>query len=387
MRIGIPKEIAAGERRVALVPDTLARLVASGIEILVESGAGEEANFADEMYREAGATLSPDAASLLGGVEIVLKVQGPAMNEALGKHEVELMADGTTLIALLQPLTNLDLVRMLKEKGITSFSMDTIPRIARAQSMDALSSMSSLAGYKAAIMAANSLAKYFPMMITAAGTYAPAKGFILGAGVAGLQAIATARRLGAVMQAFDVRPIVKEQVESLGATFVGLPQEEEAEDAGGYARELAEESQLRERELIHGHAKDADFIITTALIPGRPAPLLITEDIVKDMRAGSVIVDIAVEAGGNCELTEPGAEVIKHGVIIHGPLNLPSSMPVHASQMYSRNISSLLLHLVRDDQLHLDFDDAITQGCCITHRGNVVYGPTQALLGEGAGRS
>lgn len=387
MRVGIPKEIAAGERRVALVPDTVARLIASGMEVLVESGAGEEALFTDEMYKKAGATLSPDAASLLGGVEVVLKVQGPAMNGALGRHEVELMADGATLIAFLQPLTNLDLVRMLMEKGITSFSMDTVPRIARAQSMDALSSMSSLAGYKAAIMAANSLAKYFPMMITAAGTYAPAKGLVLGAGVAGLQAIATARRLGAVMRAFDVRPVVKEQVESLGATFVGLPQEEQAEDAGGYARELAEESQRRERELVHGQAKDADFIISTALIPGRPAPLLITEEMVKDMRAGSVIVDIAAEAGGNCELTEPGAEVIKHGVIIHGPLNLPSSMPVHASQMYSRNISSLLLHLVRDGQLYLDFDDAITKGCCITHQGSVVYGPTQALLGEGAGRS
>ena len=387
MKVGIPKEIAAGERRVALVPDTVARLVASGTEVLVESGAGEEANFSDEMYKEAGAALSPDAASLLSNVEVVLKVQAPMMNEALNKHEVDLMANGTTLIAFLQPLTNLDLVRTLKEKGITSFSMDTVPRIARAQSMDALSSMSSIAGYKAAIMAANSLAKYFPMMITAAGTYAPAKGLILGAGVAGLQAIATARRLGAVLQAFDVRPVAKEQVESLGATFVGLPEDTQAEDSGGYARELAEESQRRERELLHGYAKDADFIISTALIPGRPAPLLITEDMVKDMRAGSVIVDIAAETGGNCELTEPGAEVVKHDVIIHGPLNLPSSMPIHASQMYSRNISSLFLHLVRDDQLHLDFDDAITQGCCITHQGNVVYGPAQAILEEGTGRS
>jgi NAD(P) transhydrogenase subunit alpha len=387
MKIGVPKEIAAGERRVALVPDDVARLVSSGMDVLIESAAGEEANFTDAMYEEAGATVSKDATSLLAGAEVVLKVQGPGINEALGKHEVELVAAEATLIALLQPLTNLDLVRMLKEKGITSFSMDTVPRIARAQSMDALSSMSSLAGYKSAIMAANSLAKYFPMMITAAGTYAPAKGLVLGAGVAGLQAIATARRLGAVMKAFDVRPIVKEQVESLGATFVGLPEEEQTEDAGGYAKELAEESQRLERELIHGHARDADFIIATALIPGRPAPLLITEDMVKDMHSGSVIVDLAAEAGGNCELTEPGAEVIKHGVIIHGALNIPSTMPMHASRMYSRNISTLLLHLVRDNQLHLDFDDAITQGCCITHQGNIVYGPTQALLQDGAGRS
>ncbi len=380
MRVGVTKEIVAGERRVALAPDAVARLVASGTEVLVESGAGEEANFSDEMYKEAGAELADDAASLLGSVEVVLKVQAPAMNAALGKHEVEMITRGAALIALLQPLTNLELVRMLKEREITSFSMDTVPRIARAQSMDALSSMSSLAGYKAAIMASNSLAKYFPMMITAAGTYAPAKGLVLGAGVAGLQAIATARRLGAVLQAFDVRPVVKEQVESLGATFVGLPEDAHTEDAGGYARELAEETQRRERDLIHSYAKDADFIISTALIPGRPAPLLITEDMVKDMRAGSVIVDLAAENGGNCELTEPGAEVVKHGVIIHGPLNLPSSMPVHASQMYSRNISALLQHLARDGQLQLDFDDAITQGCCITHQGSVVYGPTKALM-------
>ncbi len=380
MRVGVTKEIVAGERRVALAPDAVARLVASGTEILVESGAGEEANFSDEMYKEAGAELADDAASLLGSVEVVLKVQGPAMNTALGRHEVEMITRGAAVIALLQPLTNLELVGMLKEREITSFSMDTVPRIARAQSMDALSSMSSLAGYKAAIMASNSLAKYFPMMITAAGTYAPAKGLVLGAGVAGLQAIATARRLGAVLQAFDVRPVVKEQVESLGATFFGLPEDAHTEDAGGYARELAEETQRRERDLIHSYAKDADFIISTALIPGRPAPLLITEDMVKDMRAGSVIVDLAAENGGNCELTEPGAEVVKYGVIIHGPLNLPSSMPIHASQMYSRNISSLLMHLTRDGQLNLDFDDAITQGCCITHQGSVVYGPTKALM-------
>ena len=380
MRVGVTKEIVAGERRVALAPDAVARLVASGTEVLVESGAGEEANFSDEMYKEAGAELADNAASLLGSVEVVLKVQAPAMNAALGKHEVEMIARGAAVIALLQPLANLDLVRMLNEREITSFSMDTVPRIARAQSMDALSSMSSLAGYKAAIMASNSLAKYFPMMITAAGTYAPAKGLVLGAGVAGLQAIATARRLGAVLRAFDVRPVVKEQVESLGATFVGLPEDAHTEDAGGYAGELAEETQRRERELIHSYARDADFIISTALIPGRPAPLLITEDMVKDMRAGSVIVDLAAEYGGNCELTEPGAEVVKHGVIIHGPLNLPSSMPVHASQMYSRNISTLLMHLTRDGQLNLDFDDAITQGCCITHKGSVVYGPTKALM-------
>ena len=291
-----------------------------------------------------------------------------------------MMREGAAVIALLQPLTNLDLVRKLAQRKVTSFSMDAVPRIARAQSMDALSSMSSLAGYKAVLIAANAMGKYFPMMITAAGTYAPAKGLVLGAGVAGLQAIATARRLGAVMQAFDVRPVVKEQVESLGATFVGMT-EEHVEDAGGYATELAEESQRRERELIHTHARDADFIISTALIPGRPAPLLITEDMVKDMKPGSVIMDLAAEMGGNCELTQPGSEIVKHGVTINGPLNLPSTMPVHASQMYSRNIHSLLTHLVKDGELNLDFDDSIVQGCCITNNGEVVYGPAKDLLG------
>ncbi|MBI2855391.1 MAG: Re/Si-specific NAD(P)(+) transhydrogenase subunit alpha [Chloroflexi bacterium] len=385
MRIGVPKESAPTERRVALVPDTLGRLVKVGMEVLVESGAGEAAYFSDEMYQEAGGTVVPDVPSLLGNAEVVLKVQAPGMNDVLGKHEVDMMAEGAILIALLQPLINLELVQRLVDKGITSFSMDTIPRIARAQSMDALSSMSSLAGYKAALMAASTLGKYFPMMMTAAGTYPPARGLVLGAGVAGLQAIATARRLGAVMQAFDVRPAVKQEVESLGATFVGMtPAGEEVEDTGGYARELAQGTQRQERELIHRHTREADFVITTALVPGRPAPILITGDMVKDMKPGSVIVDLAAEAGGNCELTVPGAEVVKYGVTIQGYLNLPSTMPTHASQMYSRNISTLLLHLVKDNQLSLDFEDTITRGCCITHQGNVVYGPTQALLGKGA---
>ena len=386
MKVGVPRETTAGERRVALVPDAVARLVASGCEVVVESGAGDAATYDDDSYTQAGASISPDAPSVYGGADVVLKVQAPGMSESLGKHEAELLAKGSTLIALLQPLTNLDLVRTLSERGVTSFSMDTIPRIARAQSMDALSSMSSLAGYKAVLMASNSLPKYFPMMITAAGTYAPAKGLVLGAGVAGLQAIATARRLGAVLQAFDVRPVVKEQVESLGATFVGLTEEMHTEDAGGYATELAEETQRKERELIHTYAKDADFVICTALIPGRPAPLLITEDMVKDMRRGSVIMDLAAEAGGNCELTEPGAEVVKHGVIINGPLNLASTMPLHASQMYSRNISTLFNHLVKDGELALDFNDAIVQGCCITHDGSVVYEPAQARLSEAGSR-
>lgn len=376
MKIGVPKETAAGERRVALTPDMVGRLVGAGLEVVVESGAGEESLFTDESYTGAGATVAADASSLLGSVDVVLGVQAPSL------EKIDMMQEGAAVIALLQPLTNLDLVRKLAQRKVTSFSMDAVPRIARAQSMDALSSMSSLAGYKAVLIAANTMGKYFPMMITAAGTYAPAKGLVLGAGVAGLQAIATARRLGAVMQAFDVRPVVKEQVESLGATFVGMT-EEHVEDTGGYATELAEESQRRERELIHTHAKEADFIISTALIPGRPAPLLITEDMVKDMKPGSVIMDLAAEMGGNCELTQPGSEIVKHGVTINGPLNLPSTMPLHASQMYSRNIHSLLTHLVKDGQLNLDFDDSIVQGCCITNNGEVVYGPAKDLLGDG----
>ena len=376
MKIGVPKETAAGERRVALTPDMVGRLVGAGLEVVVESGAGEESLFTDESYTGAGATVAADASSLLGSVDVVLGVQAPSL------EVIDMMQEGAAVIALLQPLANLDLVRKLAQRKVTSFSMDAVPRIARAQSMDALSSMSSLAGYKAVLIAANTMGKYFPMMITAAGTYAPAKGLVLGAGVAGLQAIATARRLGAVMQAFDVRPVVKEQVESLGATFVGMT-EEHVEDTGGYATELAEESQRRERELIHTHARDADFIISTALIPGRPAPLLITEDMVKDMKPGSVIMDLAAEMGGNCELTQPGSEIVKHGVTINGPLNLPSTMPLHASQMYSRNIHSLLTHLVKDGELNLDFDDSIVQGCCITNNGEVVYGPAKDLLGDG----
>ncbi len=371
MKAGVPRETAANERRVALTPDMVGRLVGAGLEVSVQSGAGEESFYTDQAYTDAGASIAPDAASVYGGADVVLKVQSPSIDE------VGMMPRGSAIIAFLQPLTSPDLVKKLAESGVTSFSMDTVPRIARAQSMDALSSMSSLAGYKAVLIAANSMGKYFPMMITAAGTYAPAKGLVLGAGVAGLQAIATARRLGAVMQAFDVRPVVKEQVESLGATFVGMAEEQHAEDAGGYATELAEETQRKERELIHTYAKDADFIISTALIPGRPAPLLITEDMVKDMKAGSVIMDLAAETGGNCELTEAGAEVVKHGVTIHGPLNLPSAMPVHASQMYARNIYNLLMHLVKDGELNLDFEDSIVQGCCITNNGEIVYGPAR----------
>lgn len=375
MRVAVPKERAHGERRVALTPDAVSRLTNSGIDVTVENGAGENALFFDEAYRDARAEIAPDAPTLYKSANVVLKVRPPETNE------LEFIEKGSVLIGFLNPSTNLNLVKILADRGITSFSMEAIPRIARAQRMDALTSMASIAGYKAALIAADSLDIFLPMMITAAGTIPPAKGLVLGAGVAGLQAIATARRLGAVMYGYDVRPAVKEQVQSLGGRFIESEAAAvETEGSGGYARELAEESQTRERELIHRNLKDMDFVITTAAIPGRAAPILITREMVSDMKPGSVIVDVAAETGGNCEATVPGENVNVNGVLVCGPLNLPSSMAVHASQMYSRNVSSLLQHLTQEGEIHLDFEDEITRGCCITHAGQVVNEPTLALL-------
>jgi H+-translocating NAD(P) transhydrogenase subunit alpha len=380
MKIGIPKEIADGENRVALIPDSVGRLVKVGLELLVETGAGLRASFTDEAYSAVGAKIAPDAATVYGESDLVLKAQKPVMNEALGKHEVALMRPGTTLVAFLQPLTSPELVRMLAEARITSFAMESIPRITRAQSMDALSSMSTVAGYKAVLLAAVASGKFFPMFMTAAGTVPPAKVFVLGAGVAGLQAIATARRLGAVVEAFDVRPAVKEQVQSLGAKFVEMEIVEQTETAGGYATQLSEETHRREVELLHKHAKMSDVIITTALIPGRPAPELITEEMVKDMQPGSVIVDLAAENGGNCTLTEPGADITRYNVRILGPLNIPSTMPIHASQMYSKNVYNLVSLMVQGGQLKLNFDDEIISGTCITHEGNIVNPAARASV-------
>lgn len=365
MKIAIPKETGANERRVALVPETVSKLAKAALEVAVETGAGEGASFPDRAYAEAGAKISPDAAAALKGADVILKVQKPTL------HEVELMREGAVLIALLQPATNPELVKKLADRKITSFSMDAIPRITRAQPMDALSSQSTVAGYKAVLLAANALPKFFPMLTTAAGTIIPAKAFILGAGVAGLQAIATARRLGAVVQAFDVRPAVKEQVESLGAKFVGLTLEEAAEKTG-YAKELSEEHQRKERQLIAQYAKDADIIITTALIPGKRAPLLITKEMVASMKPGSVILDLAAEQGGNCELTQAGRDIVQNGVTILGPLNLPSMMSYHASQMYSHNMASFFMLMVKESKLNLDFNDEIIKGSCITHQGQIL---------------
>lgn len=370
MKVGVPKEIVVGENRVAVVPDAVGLLRKAGPQILFESGAGEGAFFPDRAYEAAGATIVSDPVALFTEADAVLKVQAPVLNPVLGKHEVELMREGTVLISFLQPHSHPDLVNRLVERKITSFSMDLIPRIARAQKMDALSSQSTVAGYKAVLAAASSLGKFFPMLVTAAGTIPPAKVLVLGAGVAGLQAIATARRLGAMVQAYDIRPAVKEQVESLGGTFIELDLGgEKTEDVSGYAEELTAKSQEREKVLLRRHVPEADIVITTALIPGKRAPVLITAEMVQDMKAGSVIVDLAAEAGGNCELTEPDSVVTRYGVTIHGPLNVPSTMPVHASQMYSKNISSLLLQLVRNGKLELDFNDPVINDTCITHEG------------------
>ena len=387
MRIGVPLEIAPGETRVALVPETVGRLVKAGFEVVVESRAGERAGHVDATYQAAGATIAAGTRELYAAVTGVLKVREPVNHPSLNVHEAELFPEGSLLIGLLAPARNPDVIDTLAKRRISAFSMELVPRISRAQGMDALSSMSTVAGYKAALMAAASLGKFFPLLMTAAGTIAPARVFVLGAGVAGLQAIATSRRLGAVVEAFDVRPAVREEVQSLGATFVQLDLTGEAMvGAGGYAKELSADHVQRERGLIHKHVKASDVVITTAMVPGRKAPVLITEAMVKDMRRGAVIVDMAAETGGNCELTEAGTTVSKHGVTIFGPVNLAALMPEHASQMYSRNISTLLNLLAKKGELALDFEDEITKGCCITHGGRRLLDATGKPLSAGDGQ-
>jgi len=374
MRIGVPLEIAPGETRVALVPEVAARLVKTGLEVVVESHAGERAGHADAAYVAAGATTAAGARELYAAADFVLKVREPLPHPAAGGHEADLPREGAVWIGFLAPAKSAEAIDKLAARRVTAFAMELIPRITRAQAMDALSSMSTVAGYKAALLGATALGKFFPLLMTAAGTLAPARVFVLGAGVAGLQAIATARRLGAVLEAFDVRPAVREEVQSLGATFVQLVLTGEGEGeslvgAGGYARELSADQERRERELIHQHVKAADVVISTALVPGRKAPVLVTEAMVKDMRAGSVIVDLAAETGGNCELTVPGETVERSGVQILGPVNLAASLPQHASQMYARNLMALVNHLVKQGELQLDFEDEITRGACVTHAG------------------
>jgi NAD(P) transhydrogenase subunit alpha len=369
MRVAVPLEIVDGERRVALVPDVIPQLLKIGHTVVVQTGAGAKAGFPDDAYQAAGATIEKDSAATHSGSDLVLKIQRPTSG-ATG--EVGLLKDGVTLIGLLQPSGDPEIFRELAAKGVNACSMELVPRTTRAQMMDALSSQSTVAGYKAVLIAANALQKFFPMLMTAAGTVKPARVLVIGAGVAGLQAIATARRIGAVVEAFDTRPVVKEQVQSLGATFVELPVDtHDAQDAGGYARELSEDHIRKEKELIHERAKLADVIITTALVPGRRAPLLVTKETVAAMKPGSVIVDLAGEQGGNCELTVPGETVERNGVVIIAPLHISSDLAFHASHMYAKNIAALVTHLTKDGKLNLDFSDDITSAVCVTAGGEV----------------
>jgi NAD(P) transhydrogenase subunit alpha len=384
MKVAILKEILPGENRVAAIPETVDKMIKGGLEVIVESTAGQAAYIADADYEKVGAKIAADPAAALQGADLILKIQRPLFNEKAAKHEVDMMKEGAIFIALLQPLTYPDAVQKLAERKVTAFAMDLIPRITRAQRMDVLSSMSSIAGYKAVLLAANAFGKLIPMMTTAAGTLPPAKALILGAGVAGLQAIATAKRLGAVVEAFDTRPAVKEQVKSLGAEFVELDLgDEQAEDAGGYAKELSAEFYKKEKELIHQRVKLADLVISTALIPGKKAPILITTDMLKEMKKGSVIVDMAVEQGGNCEGSKAGETVIEHGVTIIGATNLPSTLPIHASQMYAKNMLNFLLHLYVNKELKLDLNDEITKGSLVTYKGEIVHPGTKQIIASG----
>ncbi len=364
MKVGVPRETAAGESRVAIVPETVGKLAKAGLEVLVEKGAGRAALFADEAYTKAGARLVDSAQALLGEADIVLKVDPPTLAEAGGLKE------GAAVFSYLQAWSSPELLAALNARRVTAFSVEQIPRITRAQSMDVLSSQATIAGYKAVLLAADRLPRVLPMLVTAAGTLAPARVLVLGAGVAGLMAISMARRLGAVVEGFDVRLAAAEQVESLGAKFIGKELlGAGAEGAGGYAKELAADVEAKNRELIKKHAADNNVIISTAAIPKKKAPLLIPEDTVKVMKPGSVIVDLAAETGGNCALTVLGQEVVAHGVTIIGPRKLPAALPAHASQMYSRNVATLLLSLVKNGVLALDFKDEVVAGACVTHAG------------------
>jgi len=377
--VGVPTETAAGERRVALVPEAVKTAAATGLEVCVQAGAGLEAGIDDAAYRSAGARVEPDAAAVWA-CDLVLKVQPP------DAQEVERLREGAALIGFLQPLDQPGLAKRLAARNLTAFAMELMPRITRAQAMDALSSMSTIAGYRAVTLAAVALPKIFPMMVTAAGTIQPARVFVIGAGVAGLQAIATARRLGAVVEAYDTRPAVKEQVESLGARFVELDLDTgDAEDAGGYAKAQSEEFYQRQRAALGKRLQGSDVVITTALVPGQRAPLLIEEAAVRAMRAGSVIVDLAAEHQGNCACTDPERETVVHGVRIIPGINLPSQIPTNASQMYAKNLTTFLKHLAPEGELVVDLEDEITRGAMLTHQGAITNDRVKALAeGEGA---
>jgi H+-translocating NAD(P) transhydrogenase subunit alpha len=364
MIVSVPKEVVTGERRVALVPDLVPKLVKAGLHVIVQPGAGTAAGFSDAEYRDKGATLTKDA---FAG-DLVLKVQPPT------PEEIRSFKEGATLIGFLQPFTSAAGIQALAERKVTAFAMELMPRISRAQPMDALSAMSTVSGYKAVLMAADRLAKLFPLLMTAAGTVTPARVFVVGAGVAGLQAIGTARRLGAVVEAYDTRPAAREQVESMGGKFAFLGLEaQDAEATSGYAKAQSEEFYRQQQEMMAGCVAAADVVITTALVPGQRAPVLITEPMVQGMRPGSVLVDLAAEQGGNCALTVPGQEVTRHAVLVVGPVNLPSTLPFHASQLYARTVTNYLFYLLKDGRIPLNLDDELTRGPLVTHGGEVVH--------------
>lgn len=372
MVVSVPKETAPNEQRVGLVPELVPKLTKAGLDVVVQSGAGISAGFLDAAYVEKGARLE---AEVFDKADVILKVQPPTI------EEIARMKEGSILIGFLQPYTNATGIKALAARKVTAFSMELMPRITRAQPMDTLSAMSTIAGYKAVLIAACRLPKFFPLLMTAAGTITPARVFVIGAGVAGLQAIGTAKRLGAVVEAYDTRPAVKEQVESLGARFAELGLEtKDAEDKGGYAKTQSEEFYRKQQEMMAKYVTNADVVIPTALVPGQRAPVLITEEMVRGMRPGSVIVDLAAEQGGNCALTEPGQEIVRHGVVIIGPMNLPSTVPFHASEMYARTVTNYLAHLLKEGRLHLNLEDELTRGPLVTYQGEVLHEAVKARL-------
>lgn len=382
LTFGVVKETYPGERRVALVPDLVPRLTKAGISVCIEAGAGKSAGFLDEVYSSKGAEVLSDRKTVFDRSDVIAQVRGLGANPQEGAADVPLMRKGQVLICQLDPLSEPESCRTLADTGITAFALELLPRITRAQSMDVLSSMATIAGYKAVVMAADMLPRMFPMLMTAAGTVAPARVLIVGVGVAGLQAIATARRLGAVVNAYDIRPAVKEQVESLGAKFVELELETgDAEGKGGYAKAMDEEFYKKQRELMADVAAESEVVITTAAIPGKKAPILITREMVQRMAPASLIIDLAAERGGNCELTRPGETVVEGGVTIVGPLNIASTVPYHASQMYSKNVQTFLLHLVHDGVIHVDPEDEITRETMVSRNGEVVHARVRVLLG------
>jgi NAD(P) transhydrogenase subunit alpha len=371
VRLAVPKELVSGERRVALDPTMAERFTKLGAEVVVEKGAGLSAFFSDEAYGKSS-RLADDARALYAEADVVFKVQGPTL------EEVELLRDGSTLLAVLQPHRNLEMVKRLRDKKITSFGMELIPRISRAQSMDVLSSQAAVAGYKVALLAANLASGFFPMLTTAAGTIRPSKVVIVGAGVAGLQAIATCRRLGAIVEAYDIRPAARQEIESLGAKMIDTGVSAEGE--GGYARELTAEEKQKQAEVLAKHIAAANAVITTAAVPGRAAPKIVTAAMVEGMKRGAVIVDLAAESGGNCELTRPGETYEHNGVVIAGPLNIPSSFPVPASEMYAKNLYNFLSPMIKDGNLNLDWSDEVIAKSALTRDGQVVHEPTRKLL-------